>query len=185
MSRVFTGPIRKRTEAAGPGGIGALRRWPGGLNPTVLVADTETMTVPVIEHLGQLRSRHHGAVLNRTSSSEFFGSDHPWMVFEVRDLGLAVQPDPRRFAQFRRWTNIVLGVLRPLNFLLSLGDTAPVRDVWTMTWDHIAQISTPKRKTLVVETNHGSHMRFRFGSSGGLRDTIAKLGALGVACQQG
>jgi len=99
-----------------------------------------------------------------------------------------IQPDPREAAKLRRYSNVVLeAVFRPIPFWLGMGTSygRETKTTWTMTFEHIAQVSNPSRKCLVIETNHGLHMRFRFGSAGGFRDTVEKLRDLGIACRGG
>lgn len=119
----------------------------------------------------------------------FSASGHPWMVFEVREKGVVIQPDPRPLAKVRRYANMLLSVLRPVEFvsLLRPGRFPLYRysDVWTMSYDHVKRMATPAHKCILVETVDGARKEFRFGTAGGLRDTLDKFADLGIQCEHG
>jgi hypothetical protein len=140
------------------------------------------------ESLGGLRSRHNGSLLRGSGRVQGWESSRPWLVFEVHDRGVAIQPDPREAAKLRRYSNVVLeAVFRPIPFWLGMGTSygPGTNSTWTVALDHIAEVSNPSRKCLVVETTHRVQKAFRFGSSAGFRDTVRKLSALGITCQWG
>jgi len=132
--------------------------------------------------LGSLESRHHGALLSGHAFSDFSSSEHPWMVFEVYEVGVAIRPDPRPLAKFRRLANTVLmPLLRPLQFLASLGSTAGLADPWDLAFREISSFSIPRLKCIRLQSKDGQIREFRFATQHGLQLTIRALENRGIS----
>jgi hypothetical protein len=130
--------------------------------------------------LGGLRARYSVAVRNTVPRVQM-ATSLPFMVFEVHELGVVVDPDSSLLTTLRRYMNSVLEpIFRPIPFILGERSGRRPGESWVVPWESIARVTQAGRYGLVIETAHGVTRTFRFRTRRALQAALAELRARGV-----
>lgn len=134
--------------------------------------------------MGELEGSYSVAVRNTVPRGRM-AANLPFMVLEVRQLGVVVEPASGILVKFRRRLNAILEPFtRPIPFILGERIGRQPHERWELPWQAIARVAQRTRHALALETSHGMTKTFRFRTSRGLQASLVQLREHGVVTEE-